>query len=89
MQQKLCSSEPGCHPTLTRAKLRERFRGEAMAIQPVACRGRGVEKAGLGVRKRVHGESLSLRIREPARGAHRHRATEKKKVEREMLSLLN
>ena len=50
-----------------------------MAIQPVACRGRGVEKAGLGVRKRVHGESLSLRIREPARGAHRHRATDKKK----------
>ena len=60
-----------------------------MAIHPAAYRGREVEKAGLGVRERVHGESLSLRIREPARGAHRHRATEKIKVEREMLSLLN
>ena len=51
-----------------------------MAIHPAAYRGREVEKAGLGVRKWVHGKSLSLRIRKPARGAHRHRATEEKGV---------
>ena len=51
-----------------------------MAIHPAAYRGREVEKAGLGVRKRIHGESLSLRIHEPARGAHRHRATDKKNM---------